>query len=76
MPKLPSRVTASVRPQASRLSSLTRALAPYSTLRSVSAQISTLACAYYVFKIEKGFSGATQLKDEEEAVELSDKVAE
>lgn len=40
--------------------------------------ISTLACAYYVFKIEKGTSGASQLRDphEEEAIELSEKVAE
>jgi len=39
--------------------------------------ISTLACAYYVFKIEKGSSGSTMLKDDEESgTKLEDEVAE
>jgi len=43
--------------------------------------ISTLCCAYYVFKIEKGTSGATMLKEPpsssmEEGIDLTEKVAE
>lgn len=41
------------------------------------SQLSTLSCAYYVFKIEKGSSGSTMLKDtaDEEAA-LEEQVAE
>jgi hypothetical protein len=48
------------------------ALPPFSP-----SQLSTLSCAYYVFKIEKGSSGSTMLKDtaDEEAA-LEEQVAE
>lgn len=42
-----------------------------------SKTIATLSCAYYVFKIEKGSSGATMLKETPgQDLELSEKVAE
>ena len=44
---------------------------------STCSQIATLSCAYYVFKIEKGSSGATMLKETPgQDLELSEKVAE